>query len=336
MENKKIPAYYARLRIVMKRSFEEFSNEERNKFLIRFSEITGCPEGEIRDIIFRRGCVVFEGTVLATIARRIIELFKSHEHPDSVESKDVKDFMQNEHVTNISADFNISWRIVIKAHPSYQHLVFVHGWRGDNNSFGKFPKYLETRFNCTSEVFPYSTGLWKHSPSLQAIAQSLDNWLRNHVDSPRIGVIAHSMGGLIVRRFLCNQISRRDRLDHRIKQLTFLASPQNGSVLASLLSNIPFWKRAQLIDLSPNSSFLLSLATDWPAWVTETAQSPYRVRSIYGTKDSIVAATNAMGLDRQAVPIIGETHRSLVKPKASNSEVVLTVSRFLKDAGFNV
>src|SRR5229473_2170041 len=64
-----------RIRIRMERSYSEFNEEQRQKFLNDLSELSGCPVDEFHDVIFRKGCVIFETEVDVATAEWLIEMY---------------------------------------------------------------------------------------------------------------------------------------------------------------------------------------------------------------------------------------------------------------------
>jgi len=326
---------YARLRIRMERPFGGFGQKEKEEFLKDLSHITGFPKNKFRSIKFRPGCIIFEGDLDIEAARRICELYEKRKKGISTpEMEELREMLEKYGISDITDDLTIRISIRPVRRPVEKQIIFVHGWLGDKESFGELPSYLAHKLDCQSSVYEYPTGVWRESPSLEFISRNLDNWIRNHADAKRIAIVAHSMGGLVARKLLISQDWREEPLDKRVKQATFIASPHNGAVLARLLEIIPLLRKAQLSELNPNSPFLIDLNTRWINWWRENVPKFCRIRSIYGTADNIVSATNALGLDPEAVPILNADHTDVVKPRSEKDEIVLTIERFLRESSF--
>tara|TARA_R110002073_G_scaffold104666_3_gene236966 strand:+ start:127 stop:1134 length:1008 start_codon:yes stop_codon:yes gene_type:complete len=325
------------LRIRMKRSFKGFDDSVRAQFLDDLSTISGCPVEEIESIRFTSGCVIFDGELDKEAVRKLIEYFDKRDMENAPSDiAEFKKFLEKWTVSNVHSYMRVR---VEEEKPDEEpndktNIVFVHGWRGDEDSFGRMPEYLETHVECKGLVYEYPTGIWEKSPSLEFIARNLDNWIRNHVTTDNIAIISHSMGGLIVRRLVALQFERKDRIDSALRQLTFIASPHNGAALANLGKHVPILQKTQLRELDTGSPFLFSLNSDWLTWTQGNNSKNCSMRCIVGTGDKVVSPNSAMGLDPNPVPILNKGHIDIVKPENSDDEVILTTARFLTEAGF--
>lgn len=326
------------LRIRMDRSFSKFSNADREEFLSDLSNISGCPVEEIGHVKFSSGCVIFDGELDREAVERLIEYFeKKNSLVDDTPSQ-IKDFVQ--FCEKWSVDSLHSYlRVKIeeeKKEPETQKdsVVFIHGWRGSEDSFGKMPTYISESTECQTGVYSYPTGIWEKSPSIDMIARNFDNWVRNTVSSKRIAIVAHSMGGLVARRFVSLQFERTDRIDNLVRLFVFIASPHNGAVLGNIGRHVPTFRKVQLNDLSTDSSFLFSLNADWNKWTSSDYSNDSTIRCIVGANDKVVSINSAIGLDPNPIPILDAGHIDIVKPEDQNDEVVVTTSRLLVESGF--
>jgi hypothetical protein len=162
------------------------------------------------------------------------------------------------------------------------------------------------------------------------VSVNLENWLRDYARFTYYAFVAHSMGGLIARKMIASQPPLAEaRLDTRVLHVSLIASPNNGSVLASLAGHVPGLGSAQLTDLRPDSSFLLELNAQWGAWAGANVPSHCTLRCLYGTKDKIVLPGNATALDPQAIPFY-EDHISLPK----RPEIVPALERVVRESRF--
>lgn len=324
----------ATLRIVMERALDDFMAQAQAAFVHDLAIIAGCPDDEIEDIAIHAGCVRFEARLDQAAVERLVEMFQGRNRDtDSSEYRAFLEFLAEHQVTNITAEYEIKLQIVEKV-PDDRHIVLVHGWRGDGDSFGNLPDYLEDILECPASVYTYPTGWLAHSPSLIFISRNLDNWIRNNIDARRIAFVAHSFGGLVVRKFVVTQAHRKAPLDSRVRQITLVASPHDGAVLAGLGKHVNGLGSAQVTELAPNSPVLFELNSLWQQWVTNTVPQNCQVRCIVGTADAMVSANGAQGLDPDAVPILGATHTNIVDISNPESEVVQTIVRFLEEAHF--
>lgn len=124
-----------------------------------------------------------------------------------------------------------------------REIALIHGWNGSSESFGQLPKILKSKFNCEVYVYPYPSGTKSGSPGLYFVAKNLRNALLNNTSGKTLAVIAHSMGGVILRRMLANQLLEPDQIGERLRLAIFAASPRNGAALADLGSYVPFYRK---------------------------------------------------------------------------------------------
>ena len=325
---------HATLRVVMELDYADFVESRKDQFLADLAEVLGCSDDDLKSTTFRPGCVVSESKSGESAIRLLLELIEvSSDGTLTSSSPEVRALLAKYKIKNISADRTTDLQIVVENRPK-QQLVFVHGWRSDDHAFGKLPEYLNEVFDSHVEPFAYPTSTLGHSPSIFHLARGLENHIRTHVSAERVGIIAHSMGGFIVRKMLVMQRDRRSPLDDAIRQVTFIASPQLGSDLAKILKKIPGVASDQLHELSPNSGFVVELHEQWQNWKDRKTPLLCKVRCIYGTDDNIVPAADASADDREAVPILGGDHSSVIRPASKKAAVVLTLTRFLQEAGF--
>ncbi len=325
----------------MDNDFETFDDTLQAEFISDLSHITGCPVEEMESVRFSPGCVIFDCDLDIEAVIRLIEFFSKIKNKDlTTEGKQIKEFCEKWSVTDLHSLLRISTSEQKQELPNKREdrkgaVVFVHGWLGSPDSFGEMPRYIEKRVNCSTYTYPYLTNLWKGSPALDYVSRNLDNWIRSEVREPHIAIFSHSMGGLVVRKFITLQFERPDRIDTALRQLTFIASPHNGSVLANVANYVPLLRKTQLRDLAADSLFLFSLNADWNKWVNGMNSTKCKIRSIVGTEDNLVAPNNAIGLDPNPVPILGAGHIDIVKPKKESDDVIRFAINFLLDAGFS-
>lgn len=319
------------VKVTLNLPFETFGPAEREEFLRDLERVTGSPREAMEDIRFRKGCIIFEGDLDKAAVARLVEILNKGNPADLPE--DIRAFLEKYSVQSVDSGVTARLQIIEKK-PATAELIFVHGWRGDPQSFGDLPKYLSTLLGVPYRHYQYPTKLWKpgSSPSIEFIAANLDNWMRNHIRASSLGLVAHSMGGLVLRRLIVSQYWRERPLDSYMKQLTFVASPHNGAVLASLVGKIPAFEGVQLSELSPDSPFLFDLNGRWQYWCKTHVPVHCRVRCLLGTRDDIVSINNARGLDPDAVPILNADHSSILQPQSPEDETVVTIARFMRES----
>jgi hypothetical protein len=125
-------------------------------------------------------------------------------------------------------------------------VVFVHGilskaetcWRHENGTY--WPELLKDEQQLSTVgiyVYTYETGIFSGSYSLNDVVDDLKErllTLDKVLDSKRIVFLCHSMGGIVVRKFLVERVN--DLLDRKNEIGLFLvASPSLGSSYANWL-----------------------------------------------------------------------------------------------------
>jgi pimeloyl-ACP methyl ester carboxylesterase len=133
-------------------------------------------------------------------------------------------------------------------------IIFVHGIKGSPRDFGEIISKLDrNRFRPWLFYYPSGANLSQISEVFYRLCLSASGLLFK--DTPLI-IVAHSMGGLIVREALNR--SARDRVDNQVRQFITISSPLGGhpsardATLAPVI--IPSWR-----DMDPNGPFIQRL-----------------------------------------------------------------------------
>jgi pimeloyl-ACP methyl ester carboxylesterase len=155
-----------------------------------------------------------------------------------------------------------------------------------------------------------------------------------------IYIIAHSMGGLIVKRMLAtlNTPAEVDKL-RRIKAALFLSTPTQGAPLA-VVGSLFRWCNTQLSDLRTadgRNSFLQAVENDWARlWRARgfeafpLAYGAYESNSILGF-DVVTRIYAASQYDRN-LSALDEDHVSIVKPETINAPSYQWVKARIQEA----
>jgi tetratricopeptide (TPR) repeat protein/TolB-like protein len=125
-------------------------------------------------------------------------------------------------------------------------IVFVHGilssgetcWRHDNATYWPDLVRFEPHLVAVGiYVFTYETGLFSGSYSLGDVVDSLKEQLRldNVLECKHIIFVCHSMGGIVVRRFIVQRALELEKANIEVG-LFLVASPSLGSSYADWLS----------------------------------------------------------------------------------------------------
>ena len=139
-----------------------------------------------------------------------------------------------------------------------------------------------------------------------------------------IVIIAHSMGGLVVKSCIVNEYESKN--NSKIKLFLSLAVPHNGADLATygkLLTN-----NEQVKDLAPLSELISQLSNKWVKMSVKPS-----IKYYYGMHDGIVKIDSAKGTDdvEQDCITCDDDHLSICKPEGENELSVAATLTFIKE-----
>ncbi len=225
--------------------------------------------------------------------------------------------------------------------PAKIAVVFVHGIFGTttgtwtNNNGTTFFQLLKTDPDVGPYVDIYAFGFESKmlggdgSLDVREGANKLKTYLYNaHVlDYPAVVFVGHSMGGLVVLRYLASNLDQDGSLAAKVSLVALYGSPQEGSQIASIgklaLSN-PALAHMKPVDAN---QWLQQLTDDW----TNTKRKPhvvcgYEKAPTYGVMIVPWSSSNRFCTD-PGVAIDGANHIDMVKPdRAAHPSVVLLTS----------
>lgn len=231
-------------------------------------------------------------------------------------------------------------------------VVFIHGFIGGEETWIKgdeskplidsvFIESLKEKVDIG--LFLYHTKLLEFFPKISRIGKLLDKkkatknlpieslsdllstQLKYRCTSyENIILIGHSMGGLIAKRFILDDIKKNST--SKVKLYISLATPHSGSDLAtygkSIISN------CQVKDLAPLSVNINSLSQEW----VQCKSLPQRFYA-QGLSDDIVPKISGVSLDRDKIePIYSDDdHFSIIIPDNEDDVIVHALRKELGD-----
>lgn len=212
-------------------------------------------------------------------------------------------------------------------------VVLVHGLNGDLvKTWGDFPELLENDSDIDVKVVRYGYGFF-YSPfigsneSLHNIADGLASEieLRCSPDDDII-LVGHSLGGLIIRKYLLNQYFKGNKLN--VRKICFFAVPQNGSGLSNIARLIG-WRHQQLKALCKDNKYLEEMNDQW---ISTKIANNYEILSVIGGRDNIVTAESSKSIfrDSEVKTLVGRGHVNIVKPEGSEDLSYLALKAFIK------
>jgi pimeloyl-ACP methyl ester carboxylesterase len=191
--------------------------------------------------------------------------------------------------------------------------------------FGDDPDLAHLAF----ERFTYSTPkvLWRlnrAAPDLDTVARQFRVFLDASVGgTSAIAIVAHSLGGLVVQRYLSQMVSEGAGLElQRIRRLILLATPNTGSdfLLSTRRIALPLTRqtleralRPFDVDVSIAHSTVMNRIVH--ASGIDANQCKIPVVAYAGATDNVVKVASAFGAFRESGVLPGD-HRSIVRPES--------------------
>lgn len=180
-------------------------------------------------------------------------------------------------------------QLMQQEHPDAVPIVLVHGWNGSEFTWPdpERLKRLEARLGRDIYYFNYRTGaLPGRYPPLEALEEKLERFFAGF---ERVDVVAHSMGGLLMRQYLSHHP------EGRVRRLVMLSTPHFGANAAALLAGVATSLsaegNAQAQEIMPGSAFL------WQINGLEGAElAGVEVLNAYAVGDDLVVAPHTAWL----------------------------------------
>lgn len=199
-------------------------------------------------------------------------------------------------------------------------LVFVHGFYGGKNTWGKFPELLRDTIDCNVAMYGFDSWyipIFGKSTTIHHLAEGLLSELKANdcFKADELILVGHSLGGLVIRQLLLNLELKKQA--HNIKKIAFFAVPHDGSGYANLVSKLPFLRCNKLRALNKDGTFIEQLNDQWSY---SNLSSKFDILSVVGGKDAIVTSNSSKSIFRahDVETNIDANHRSIVKPLNSN------------------
>jgi pimeloyl-ACP methyl ester carboxylesterase len=191
-------------------------------------------------------------------------------------------------------------------YPDAVPIVLVHGWNGSQFSWPAPAELQQVRTRLHRDIyyFTYNTGiaLFRYPP-LEVVAAQLARYLANF---KRVDIVAHSMGGLIVRQYL---------LHHGrgpIRRVVFLSTPHYGTHAAQLLADVASVSSVgnlQANEMVPGSDFLWQLdQAEGQELAGLQVLNVYVADKSFASSDLIVDTSSAFLPNEPNAAIVGDHH----------------------------
>jgi hypothetical protein len=220
-------------------------------------------------------------------------------------------------------------------------LLFIHGLGGVGQATWRdgahpgFPELISAdgalRDSADVAFFEYPTSLLRLPftripPRIGDLAEGLRSQIEvRYPDYKSIAFICHSLGGLVARKYLIEEVKRGK--DLRVDKLLLFAVPNNGSGLAGVARYIS-WRHNQLTQLCRNSELIEELNADWSRL---KISDRVKVRYVVAGQDRIVDKQSAVGQwgNQNVDSVLDAGHVSVVKPHGSRDLSYLLFRQFV-------
>ena len=198
-------------------------------------------------------------------------------------------------------------------------LLFVHGLGGEGKETWEICTGFSNRISVSEKYaigyYAFPASLFRMPlfsskvPKIQELAAGLRTEI-DHCGFNRVSLVCHSLGGLIARRYLIEEVKAGRAL--RVPRLALLAVPNNGAGLASAAKFV-VWKHNQIRQLCKDADLIELLNEDW---FTFKLQEKVRTKFVMGTQDQVVDRFSVAGYwgNPDLETVVGRGHIDLVSP----------------------
>ncbi|MDH3660947.1 MAG: alpha/beta hydrolase [Alphaproteobacteria bacterium] len=207
-------------------------------------------------------------------------------------------------------------------------ILFVHGFSGSGDHQGTW-KDLAGRVMTDDRLrgwdgwamtygsnpwMPDVYGIWSADADLEILARRLAADLTHAALKPykALVLIAHSMGGLIVQRMLCDEPD----IARRVSDVLLFGTPSAGLKKATMAW---FWM-SQLADMAHDSAFVGGLRSDWTSRFG--AGSPFDFLAVAGEQDQFVPPMSSIHpFPRKQTAVVAGNHVSMLHPASDDPQL---------------
>lgn len=216
-------------------------------------------------------------------------------------------------------------------------ILFIHGLGGSKKSFGNFKKFIneDEKLSSWDVVFyEYLTSVFyipyvNKYPKIQSLSKDLEGEINaNFSHYSEIVLVCHSMGGLIAKKYLIDNLERIKLFELKVTKVILYATPNLGSDLAFGIYSF----HPQVAQLKKSSDFLEELNKRFQgSGITQYIDFIY----IIGSLDRVVDRVSASSLWNEGYKEIShKAHmgtNGIAKPKDLKDRTFLELKQILLD-----
>jgi len=217
-------------------------------------------------------------------------------------------------------------------------LLFVHGFSGESDTFGKTPLMLQSDSNFDgwamkslgySPVVQPKLGkdIWGAILDVDKIAVFLKTSITyKFKDYDRIAIVAHSLGGLVAQKAIL-ELDNDNR--NRISHLILFGTPSNGISTEVLTKQ---WNK-KYSELSSEGVYIKSLRQEWKE--TFNDKYPFKLKVAASSEDEYVSIDSChKPFDKEYCEIVDGRHLQIVKPNDEKDDAYSLILSTLTGSKF--
>ena len=201
-------------------------------------------------------------------------------------------------------------------------ILFIHGFLGGDNTWGNFENLLskhekEVFTSYDVKFFDYPTAALK-SPTIQTLARGLRTEINNrYLQYNEIILVCHSMGGLVAKQYLINEIKIHKSESLKVKKIIYYATPHLGTQLANYAKLVP---NKQIKQMARDSEFIDSINTDNAVYKVEDYVC---TKYVIAADDDVVEKSSAQAYyaSIKSEMLLGFGHINCCKPSDDMEDI---------------
>jgi HAD superfamily phosphoserine phosphatase-like hydrolase len=214
-------------------------------------------------------------------------------------------------------------------------ILFVYGLGGDpQNTWGNFPAIIRSDPKLQEYdigFFRYPTSLFrlpfsKKYPKIQTLADALRTVIENkYADYKSIILVCHSLGGLIGRKYLLEEVKNERPL--KVSGVLLYAVPNDGTALAAVGKMVSV-RHNQLRQLCKDADVIRDVGSDWIALkMSDSVKTRYVVAAL----DRVVDEHSARVFwgNPEIETLSDRGHINCVKPRDAQDISYLILKNFI-------
>jgi pimeloyl-ACP methyl ester carboxylesterase len=172
----------------------------------------------------------------------------------------------------------------------------------------------------------FSIPFAKKASTLGEVSRGLETEIHaKYSSSPDLTLVGHSLGGIVARQYILNEIKKGNTLS--VKRLILYAVPNTGSALAGIAKNFRF-NNPHLVQLCQSSDTLDNLNDDW---IRLKVEDSLEVTYVVGGADKVVNRQSARGVvgSAKVLTLVDHNHRSIVRPSSTTDTRYILLKKAL-------